>query len=98
VSGAFIYCAASTPWLRNHATDSTIHRYANLIHLELIRTVVEAYPRLGWSECFAGVIMKELRLKPWCHTSTFEVPGYKPGEPSQFAAEVLGNEVMRPYD
>jgi cyanamide hydratase len=71
---------------------------ANLIHPELIRTVVAAYPRLEWSDCFAGVIMEELKLKPWCHTSTFEVPGYKPGEPSQFAAEVLGNDVMRPYE
>jgi cyanamide hydratase len=71
---------------------------ANLIHPELIRSVVEAYPRTGWSECFAGVIMEELRLKPWCHSSTFEVPGYKPGEPSRFASDVRGNDVMRPYE
>lgn len=86
-------------WLTNmHLTDFTLHRRANLVHPELIRTVVEAYPRHGWSECFASVIEEELRLKPWCHSSTFEVPGYKPGEPSQFASDVRGNDVMRPYD
>ena len=76
----------------------TPHRRANLVHPDLIRTVVEVYPRKGWSESFAGVIMEELRLKPWCHSTTFEFPGYKPGEPSQFAAHVRGNDVMRPYD
>lgn len=81
-----------------HLTDFTLHRRANLVHPELIRTVVEAYPRHGWSECFASVIEEELRLKPWCHSTTFEVPGYKPGEPSQFASDVRGNDVMRPYD
>ncbi len=60
--------------------------------------MVEAYPLLGWSECFAGVVEKELKLKPWCHSSTFEVPGYKPGEPSRFAADVRNNDVMRPFD
>ncbi|KAH9049263.1 hypothetical protein EDB83DRAFT_2543207 [Lactarius deliciosus] len=63
---------------------------ANLIHTDLIRTVVAA--------CFACVIEEELRLKPWCHSSTFEVPGYKPGEPSRFATDVRGNDVMRPYE
>ncbi|KAI0299707.1 cyanamide hydratase [Multifurca ochricompacta] len=61
-------------------------------------SVVASYPRDGWSECFAKVIETELRLKPWCHTSTFEVPDYKPGEPSRFATDVRGNEVMRQYD
>ncbi|KAI0260956.1 hypothetical protein BC834DRAFT_1028402 [Gloeopeniophorella convolvens] len=71
---------------------------ANLIHPELIRTTVAAYPRNGWSEHFAGVVEKELRLKPWCHSSTFEVPNYVPGGPSNFATDVRGNDVMRPYD
>jgi cyanamide hydratase len=71
---------------------------ANLIHSELIRSVVAAYPRREWSKCFVAVIEKELKLKPWCHSSSFEVPGYKPGEPSQFAADIRGNDVMRPYE
>ena len=81
-----------------NATNATPHRRAYLIHSELIHTVVAAYPRHGWSECFAGVIEEELKLKPWCHSTTFEVPGYKSGEPSQMATHVRGNDVMRPYE
>ncbi|EMD34899.1 hypothetical protein CERSUDRAFT_116436 [Gelatoporia subvermispora B] len=71
---------------------------ANLIHPRLIETTVAAFPRKGWSEHFAGVIEKELALKPWCHTSTFEQPGWKQGVQSNFATDVRGNDVMRPFD
>jgi len=71
---------------------------ANLIHPNLIKTTVEAFPRLGWSAHFARVIDKELSLKPWCHTSTFEIPNWTRGTPSNFATQVLGNDVMRPFD
>ncbi|KAJ7146193.1 hypothetical protein C8R44DRAFT_690505 [Mycena epipterygia] len=71
---------------------------ANLIHPKLIETTVEAFPRHGWSEHFAGVIEKELALKPWCHTSTFEIPNWTRGNSSNFATDVRGNEVMRAYD
>ncbi|KAJ7222216.1 hypothetical protein GGX14DRAFT_662909 [Mycena pura] len=71
---------------------------ANLIHPNLIKTTVEAFPRHGWSAHFARVIDKELSLKPWCHTSTFEIPNWTRGTPSNFATQVLGNDVMRPFD
>jgi cyanamide hydratase len=71
---------------------------ANLIHPRLIEDTCAAFPRQGWSEHFAGVIEKELALKPWCHTSTFEVPNWKEGVRSNFATDVRGNDVMRPYD
>jgi len=71
---------------------------ANLIHPRLIETTTAAYPRNGWSEYFARVIEKELALKPWCHTSTFEVPDWKEGIRSNFATDVRGNDVMRPFD
>jgi cyanamide hydratase len=71
---------------------------ANLIHAKLIETTVAEHPRLGWSEHFASVIEKELSLKPWCHSSTFEIPGWKRGTSSNFATDVRGNDVMRPFD
>jgi cyanamide hydratase len=93
--GFHLLCGFNIP---THPTNATPHRRANLIHPELIRSVVSEYPRPRWSECFAGVLMEELKLKPWCHTSTFEVPGYKPGDPSHFATNVRGNDAMRPYE
>ncbi|KAJ6578804.1 hypothetical protein DFH09DRAFT_1030668 [Mycena vulgaris] len=71
---------------------------ANLIHPELIKTTVAKFPRNGWSEHFARVIEKELTLKPWCHSSTFEIPNWKRGTSSNFASDVRGNDVMRPFD
>lgn len=71
---------------------------ANLIHPNLIKTTIDAFPRNSWSEHFASVVEKELTLKPWCHTSTFEVPNWAPGMPSQVAAHVRNNQVMQPYD
>ncbi|KAI0331381.1 cyanamide hydratase [Cubamyces sp. BRFM 1775] len=71
---------------------------ANLIHPRLIETTTAKFPRKGWSEHFAQVIEKELTLKPWCHTSTFEVPNWKAGVQSNFATDVRGNDVMRPFD
>ena len=46
---------------------------ADLLHEKLIRSTTQLYPRLHWSQWFASVVEKELRLKPWCHTSSFEV-------------------------
>ncbi|KAF8644021.1 hypothetical protein AX16_008737 [Volvariella volvacea WC 439] len=71
---------------------------ANLLHPRLIETTCAAYPRKSWSEHFARIVEKELSLKPWCHTTTFEQPNWKEGIPSNFATDVRGNEVMRQYD
>lgn len=73
-------------------------RRANLIHPNLIKTTTDVFPRNGWSEHFAQTIEKELTLKPWCHTSTFEVSNWKAGVKSNFATDVRGNDVMRPFD
>ena len=71
---------------------------ANLISKRLIEATVAAFPRLEWANCFSGVIYKELALKPWCHTSTFEIPNWKEGDSSNFANDVLGNTLMNQYD
>lgn len=71
---------------------------ANLIHPKLIETTTTAFPRKGWSEHFARVVEKELALKPWCHTSTFERPNWREGVQSNFATDVRGNEIMKPFD
>ncbi|KAM6493109.1 hypothetical protein JOM56_011243 [Amanita muscaria] len=71
---------------------------ANLIHPTLIESTCAAFPRKGWTEKFAHVIETELKLKPWCHTSTFEIPGWKEGVASNFATAVRGNTVMQPFD
>ncbi|KAJ6470939.1 cyanamide hydratase [Mycena sanguinolenta] len=71
---------------------------SNLIHPNLIESTVAAFPRLGWSEHFARVIEKELDLKPWCHSTTFEIPAWTRGTPSNFATDVRGNDVMRPFE
>lgn len=73
-------------------------RRANLVHPHLIETTCAAFPRKGWSECFAKVIEKELSLKPWCHTSTFERPNWMAGVQSNFATDVRGNQVMKKFD
>ncbi|KAF8589204.1 cyanamide hydratase [Ramaria rubella] len=71
---------------------------ASLISTDLIEATVAAFPRLQWASCFSGVIEKELALKPWCHTTTFEEPGWKEGVRSNFATDVRGNTVMNRYD
>ena len=76
----------------------TLDRRANLISESLIKETVAAFPRLNWASCFSAVINKELALKPWCHTSTFEVPGWTEGIPSNFATDVGKNALMNQYD
>ncbi|KAF7328760.1 Cyanamide hydratase [Mycena venus] len=73
---------------------------ANIIHPKLIETTVAEFPCMGWSEHFARVIEKpeELDLKPWCHSSTFEIPCWTHGILSNMATHVRRNDVMRPFD
>ncbi|PFH48851.1 hypothetical protein AMATHDRAFT_64532 [Amanita thiersii Skay4041] len=71
---------------------------ANLVHPSLIETTCAAYPRKGWSQHFASVIEQELKLKPWCHTTTFEVPNWKEGIRSNFATDVRNNTFMHKFD
>ncbi|THX75180.1 cyanamide hydratase, partial [Aureobasidium pullulans] len=59
-----------------------------LVHKETIENVVKAYPRDGWTGCFAATVRKESKVKPWSHTTKIE----------GFAEMVEANETMRPYD
>ncbi|KAI5201967.1 cyanamide hydratase [Aureobasidium subglaciale] len=59
-----------------------------LVHQDTIENVVKAWPREGWTGCFAGTVRKETKLKPWSHTTKIE----------GFAEMVEANETMRPYD
>jgi cyanamide hydratase len=61
-----------------------------LVARETVEAVVGAWPRSGWSGCFAATIRKENGLKPWAHTTHL-------GE-EDFPNGVLGNELMAPYD
>ncbi|KAI0093084.1 hypothetical protein BDY19DRAFT_407114 [Irpex rosettiformis] len=49
---------------------------AHLISAALVRHTITAFPRLKWSSCFVSVLHKEFETKPWCHSTTFERPGY----------------------
>lgn len=43
---------------------------AGLVHLDTLADVNGAFPRLGWSRCFAATIREDNSLKPWAHTTT----------------------------
>lgn len=60
----------------------------DLVHKETIESVVHAWPREGWTGCFAATVRKESKSKPWSHTTKIE----------GFAEMVEANETMRPYD
>jgi cyanamide hydratase len=62
--------------------------HPEVLHEDTIKNVVKAFPRNGWTGCFAGVVRKECELKPWANTSRIE----------GFAEMVEANEVMRAYD
>jgi len=61
-----------------------------LVATETIENVVAAYPRKGWSGCFAATIRREIDLKPWAHTTHL-------GE-GDFAEGVEGNALMARWD
>jgi cyanamide hydratase len=44
----------------------------DLINPETIRSVVEAFPRPGWSGCFSGTVAKEKDYKPYTMVSRIE--------------------------
>jgi cyanamide hydratase len=71
-------------WLDNTGS------FVELVHPETIAAVSKVHPRLGWSHCFAATIRKEIALKPWAHSTAL-------GE-EEFAAKVLGNTVMAPFE
>jgi cyanamide hydratase len=58
-----------------------------IIHNETRRDVDKAFPRDGWSECFAHVIRLENGLKPWAHTTHLGKEDFPNG--------VLGNPLAK---
>lgn len=62
--------------------------HPELVHEDTIRNVVAKYPRDGWTGCFASVVRRECKLKPWSNTTRIE----------GFAEIVEANKVMQPYD
>lgn len=62
--------------------------HPQLVDKETIQRVVAAFPREGWSECFASTIRKEVDRKPWAHTTAID----------KFAEKVEGNQLMAPYE
>lgn len=61
-----------------------------LVHADTRVDVNRAFPRRGWSGCFASTIREELRLKPWAHTTHL-------GR-EEFPNGVLENKLMEEYD
>ena len=64
--------------------------HEELIHKDTIQSVVQEYPRLGWSRCFHDTIRSENTIKPWAHTTAL-------GE-EDFPNGVLNNKLMAPFD
>lgn len=46
--------------------------HPGIIHPKTKDSVLEKYPRDGWLGCFAETVEKEMRIKPWCHSTHVE--------------------------
>ena len=62
--------------------------HPELVDQVTIQNVVKAWPRNGWTGCFAATIREEIEAKPWCHTTHID----------GFAEKVEGNTLMKPFD
>ncbi|KAK4444877.1 hypothetical protein QBC34DRAFT_414155 [Podospora aff. communis PSN243] len=67
-----------------------VGKFAGIVHADTRVDVNKAFPRGGWSRCFAGTIQEELALKPWAHTTHL-------GE-RDFPEGVMENKLMEEYD
>ncbi|KAL4933230.1 putative urea hydro-lyase/cyanamide hydratase [Aspergillus undulatus] len=43
--------------------------HSQLVHDDTVKNVIEHWPRLKWSSCFATTVGQEVELKPWAHTT-----------------------------
>ncbi|KAI6865093.1 cyanamide hydratase [Hortaea werneckii] len=59
-----------------------------LVHPDTMKNVTTAFPRNGWTGCFAGVVRRECETKPWANTTRIQ----------GFAEMVEANGVMAPFD
>ncbi|KAL4783826.1 hypothetical protein BJX76DRAFT_243085 [Aspergillus varians] len=55
--------------------------HSPLVHDDTVQDVIEHYPRLKWSSCFASTVGEEVALKPWAHTTAL----------GDFKGKILGN-------
>lgn len=62
----------------------------SLVHADTKIDVNNAFPRNGWSKCFAATIREENGLKPWAHTTHL-------GE-EDFPNGVLNNHLMAEFE
>lgn len=62
--------------------------HGELVAKETIESITQAFPRNGWTGCFASVVRKECEIKPWANTTRID----------GFAEMVEANHLMRPYD
>jgi len=74
VSGGNITMVGQVLQLGTLIDNTSAH--AHLLSPSLIQHTVDTFPRLKWSSCFVSVLHKECDAKPWCHSTTFERPGY----------------------
>ncbi|KAL4957539.1 hypothetical protein BDW69DRAFT_180464 [Aspergillus filifer] len=59
--------------------------HAKLVHEDTIKDVIERWPRLNWSSCFAAAVEAEVSLKPWAHTTAL----------GDFKGAILGNPLNK---
>lgn len=64
--------------------------HPELVHPDTKVDVVRAWPRLGWSGCFAATIREENGLKPWAHTTALGEEAFPEG--------VLHNTLMAEFE
>ncbi|KAL2856454.1 hypothetical protein BJY01DRAFT_231326 [Aspergillus pseudoustus] len=62
-----------------------VGNHAQLVHEDTVKDVIEHYPRLKWSSCFASTVDEEVSLKPWAHTTVL----------GDFKGHILGNPFNR---
>ncbi|RBR11209.1 uncharacterized protein FIESC28_09093 [Fusarium coffeatum] len=72
----------------NVGAHPNVEDFGRIIHEKTREEVNGMFQREGWLGCFADTIRKEEGLKPWCHTT--HIPN--------FAEQVEGNELQKPYE
>ncbi|OQO05112.1 hypothetical protein B0A48_08132 [Cryoendolithus antarcticus] len=63
-------------------------KFVELVDRVTVESVVKAWPREGWTGCFAHVLREEMGRKPWCNSTRIE----------GFVELVQGNGVMAEFD
>ncbi|KAM4064594.1 HD domain-containing protein [Hirsutella rhossiliensis] len=72
----------------NVGAHPTVDNFAEILHKDTREDVVRSFDRRGWLGCFASTILREVELKPWCHST--HIP--------DFEQHILGNKLMKPYE